>query len=128
MYHRVILCKKQSCIFLKKDAWSFGGDEDAPQFSDDYEDLVDLVATTPAPQSSPPTGEEDGDPDKPHLKIGIVLPKRIFKRRQYREVISRTLSQVLGSEYCTSQSASQAVASPSSRQALFLHLYWAVFW
>ena len=46
---------------------------------------------------------------QPKLKIGIVLPKRIFKRRQYREVISRTLSQVLQNEHCLTKSQAKSI-------------------
>ena len=82
---------------MSKDAWGLSDDDDFDDFN-----AVDVgTATTQAPLSSPTaTAAVAGAKGKPHLKIGIVLPKRIFKRRQYREVISRTLNQVLQSEYC----------------------------
>ena len=56
-----------------------------------------------------PAEVDKTSPPQPKLRIGIVLPKRIFKRRQYREVISRTLSQVLQNEHCLTKSQAKSI-------------------
>ena len=56
-----------------------------------------------------PVEVDKTSPPQPKLRIGIVLPKRIFKRRQYREVISRTLSQVLQNEHCLTKSQAKSI-------------------
>ena len=117
IHHRL----ESKLIHLSKSVWVYK----EPFLSQDYEDseygedtdsdlkTVDLETDMDGAESisstAIPAEVDKTSPPQPKLRIGIVLPKRIFKRRQYREVISRTLSQVLQNEHCLTKSQAKSI-------------------